>query len=85
MKPEDTERVLQEMLADHHDRMVEFDPENEVDFSYAVPDLARFRINAFRQRGSVSIVARVIARSPDDRGVRTADSDRRPSPTRSAA
>ena len=27
MKPEDTERVLQEMLADHHDRMVEFDRE----------------------------------------------------------
>ena len=61
MKPEDTERVLQEMLADHHDRMVEFDRENEVDFAFAVPGLARFRVNAFRQRGSVSIVARVIA------------------------
>ena len=61
MKPEDTERVLQEMLADHHDRMVEFDRENEVDFAFAVPGLARFRINAFRQRGSVSIAARVIA------------------------
>ena len=60
MKPEDTERVLQEMLADHHDRMVEFDRENEVDFAFAVPGLARFRINAFRQRGSVSIAARVI-------------------------
>ena len=61
MKPEDTERVLQEMLADHSDRMVEFDRENEVDFAFAVPGLARFRINAFRQRGSVSIAARVIA------------------------
>ena len=36
MRPEDTERVLQEMLADHHDRMVEFDRENEVDFAFAV-------------------------------------------------
>jgi twitching motility protein PilT len=61
MKSEDTERVLQEMLSDHHDRMVEFDRENEVDFAFAVPGLARFRINAFRQRGSVSIAARVIA------------------------
>ena len=33
---EDTERVLREMLADHHDRMAEFDRENEVDFAYAV-------------------------------------------------
>jgi twitching motility protein PilT len=61
MRPEDTERVLQEMLSDHHDRMVEFDRENEVDFAFAVPGLARFRVNAFRQRGSVSIAARVIS------------------------
>ena len=60
MRPEDTERVLQEMLAEHHDRMVEFDTENEVDFAFAVPGLARFRVNAFRQRGSVSIAMRVI-------------------------
>jgi twitching motility protein PilT len=60
MRPDDTERVLQEMLADHHDRMVEFDQENEVDFAFAVPGLARFRVNAFRQRGSVSIAMRVI-------------------------
>ncbi len=33
---------------------------NEIDFSYTVDGLARFRVNAFRQRGSVSIVARVI-------------------------
>jgi twitching motility protein PilT len=29
--------------------------------AFGVPGLARFRINAFRQRGSVSIAARVIA------------------------
>ena len=34
--------------------------ESEVDFAYAVEGLARFRVNAFRQRGSVSVVARVI-------------------------
>ncbi|HEY1511376.1 MAG TPA: type IV pilus twitching motility protein PilT [Solirubrobacteraceae bacterium] len=60
MRPEDTERVLGEMLAEHHDRMAEFDAENEVDFAFAVPGLARFRVNAFRQRGSVSIAMRVI-------------------------
>jgi twitching motility protein PilT len=60
MRPEDTERVLREMLADHADKLAEFDQENEVDFAYAVPGLARFRVNAFRQRGSISLALRVI-------------------------
>jgi twitching motility protein PilT len=59
LQPADTDRVLREMLTDH-DKLVEFDRENEVDFAYAVPGLARFRVNAFRQRGSISIAARVI-------------------------
>ena len=33
---------------------------SEVDFSYAIDGLARFRVNAFRQRGSVSLVIRAI-------------------------
>ncbi len=60
MQPEDTDAVLREMLGSDPEKLREFDAENEVDFAYAVEDLARFRINAFRQRGSVSIVARVI-------------------------
>src|SRR5919107_182767 len=57
--PEDTERALGEMLTDN-EKVSEFDSENEVDFSYAVEGLGRFRVNAFRQRGSVSIVMRAI-------------------------
>jgi twitching motility protein PilT len=60
LTPADTERVLREMLANHSDKMAAFDSDNEIDFSYTVDGLARFRVNAFRQRGSVSIVARVI-------------------------
>jgi twitching motility protein PilT len=60
LTPSETERVRRAMLAAHSDKMAAFDAENEIDFSYTVPDLARFRVNAFRQRGSVSIVARVI-------------------------
>jgi twitching motility protein PilT len=37
-----------------------FAADNELDFAYSVEGLARFRINAFRQRGSISIVARLI-------------------------
>jgi twitching motility protein PilT len=57
---EDTERVVREMLAPHPKKLGEFDTDNEVDFSYAVEGLSRFRVNAFRQRGSASVVARVI-------------------------
>jgi twitching motility protein PilT len=56
----DTERVVMEMLAGHPDKLSELQNQNEVDFSYAVEGLARFRVNAFRQRGWVSVVARVI-------------------------
>jgi twitching motility protein PilT len=37
-----------------------FEVKNDVDFSFAVPGLGRFRGNAFRQRGSVAIVLRQI-------------------------
>jgi twitching motility protein PilT len=57
--PEDTERALSEMLSDN-DKLEEFEADNEVDFSYAVEGLGRFRVNAFRQRGSVSVVMRAI-------------------------
>src|SRR5438105_11566806 len=60
MGPPDTERVMREMLAQHGDKMAEFDEQSEVDFAYSVAGLARFRVNAFRQRGAVSIAMRVI-------------------------
>jgi twitching motility protein PilT len=56
----DTERVVMEMLAGHDDKISEFQSDGEVDFSHAVAGLARFRVNAFRQRGTVSVVMRVI-------------------------
>ncbi len=39
---------------------VDVDTMREIDFSFAVPGAARFRANAFRQRGSLAIVVRVI-------------------------
>jgi twitching motility protein PilT len=68
LKPADTERVLHEMLAEHPAKLEEFEAESEVDFAHTIEDLARFRVNAFRQRGWVSIVARVIPHA-----VRTVD------------
>jgi twitching motility protein PilT len=68
---EDTEAVLRTMLTDP-DKLAEFDAEGEVDFAYSVRGLARFRVNGFRQRGSVSIAARVIpfaVRTVDELGL----------------
>jgi twitching motility protein PilT len=59
LMPEDTERALDQILTDPRLRK-EFDRDGEVDFSYAIQGLSRFRVNAFRQRGNVSIVCRAI-------------------------
>ncbi|HEY2771147.1 MAG TPA: type IV pilus twitching motility protein PilT [Solirubrobacteraceae bacterium] len=59
LRPDDTHRILHEMLTEQS-KLAEFNQEHEVDFPYSVPGLARFRVNAFFQRGTVSIVARVI-------------------------
>src|SRR5205823_11197889 len=58
LTPEGTEAVARQMLGEHPDKLGEFDEEGEVDFAYAVQGLARFRVNAFRQRGSISIALR---------------------------
>jgi twitching motility protein PilT len=59
LSPDDTELVFKEMLKEEL-KLKEFAEEFEVDFSYAVPGLARFRVNAFRQRGVISLVCRAI-------------------------
>jgi twitching motility protein PilT len=41
-------------------RRAEFDDKHEIEFSREIPGVARFRVNARRQRGGVSLVARAI-------------------------
>ena len=59
LTPEDTESTLFRMLTDES-KLDSFRAEREVDFSYSLTGVARFRVNAFVQRGSVSLVARAI-------------------------
>jgi twitching motility protein PilT len=83
LNPEDTASILEHMLTDP-ERRAEFEREGEVDFAYVVDGLARFRVNAFRQRGSISLVMRAIPfeiRTVDDLGLpqvisRLADEER---------
>ena len=58
LRPEDTEGFLKEIIPE--DLLPEFKHDGEADFSYTVPTVGRFRVNAFKQRGSVSIVMRFI-------------------------
>jgi twitching motility protein PilT len=59
LTPEDTERAVRELLNDPQ-KLEEFASEHEVDFSFSLPGCSRFRVNAFRQRGVVSMVARAV-------------------------
>jgi len=59
LTPDDTERMARELLGN---RWPELAKRGEVDFSYTVPAIGRYRINVYRQRGSVSVAARVIPR-----------------------
>jgi twitching motility protein PilT len=61
LEPEDTEQALQHLLREQPPGMrEEFYEDGEVDFAYSIRGLSRFRVNAFRQRGSVSIACRAI-------------------------
>ncbi len=59
--PPDTQRLLEQTyaLADHRsmERLLQ---QGDDDFSFSIPGLSRFRVSAFRQRGSLSAVIRVI-------------------------
>ncbi len=59
LRPGDTERTLFHMLTDEA-KLDSFRSEHEVDFSYSISGVGRFRVNAFVQRSSVSIVCRAI-------------------------
>jgi twitching motility protein PilT len=55
----DTDQALRDLLSDEH-KLDEYAEEHEVDFSYEIEGVARFRINAFQQRETTSMVCRAI-------------------------
>jgi twitching motility protein PilT len=59
LSAEDTEGALKTLLSDEA-KLAEFAREHEVDFSYEIRDVARYRINAFLQRGVISMACRAI-------------------------
>jgi len=60
MSEADLETVLQGVTVRTPHRLEAFRENGELDTSYMAPDLARFRVNGFKQRGTTSFAFRVI-------------------------
>ncbi|MDO4176126.1 MAG: PilT/PilU family type 4a pilus ATPase [Bacillota bacterium] len=59
--PPDTEELLSQIyvLANHRN-LAAVEDGGDDDFSFAIPGLSRFRVSAFKQRGALSAVIRII-------------------------
>jgi twitching motility protein PilT len=58
LTPKDTLSLAYSVLTENQKKR--FETENELDFSFGIQNLARFRGNCFKQRGCVSVVIRQI-------------------------
>src|SRR5437879_3826615 len=58
LTPKDTLSIAYSVLTENQKKR--FETENELDFSFGIQNLARFRGNVFKQRGCVSVVIRQI-------------------------
>jgi twitching motility protein PilT len=58
LMPQDTEAMLKQVM--RSDLSAQFAQTNEADFAYSIPGVGRFRVNAFRQRGSIGLVFRRV-------------------------
>ena len=70
LTPQDTQRLAYSVL--NEGQKQKFEEENELDLSFGIQGLARFRCNVYRQRGAVGCAIRVIPykiRSFDELGL----------------
>jgi len=58
LKPEHTETIAKAVL--DAAQWARFEEKGDLDCSYSIPGVARFRVNVMRQRGSISLVLRHI-------------------------
>ncbi len=66
LMPRDTEQLLREIYALAERPMDQLLQTGDDDFSFPIPGVSRFRASAYKQRGSLSIVIRLIATSLPD-------------------
>lgn len=58
LKPSDTEEMAKVLIPP--DKWDIFKENGELDFSYSIPGVSRFRVNAYHQRACVSLAIRVV-------------------------
>lgn len=61
MTPADTKQIIEEIYQLANQNTDELYNTGDADFSFAIPGLSRFRVNTFKQRGSLSAVLRIIS------------------------
>ena len=61
LMPDDSESLVRELYSMAHRSIDRCMTTGDDDFSLSVADLARFRVNTYRQRGSLSAVIRVVS------------------------
>ena len=79
LMPEDTKALISQIyeLKDHCD-MSSFLHNGEGDFSFSIPHIGRFRVNAYHQRGSQSAVLRIVKFTlPDPKALHIPENVRR--------
>ncbi|MFN8124301.1 MAG: PilT/PilU family type 4a pilus ATPase [Thermoleophilia bacterium] len=60
LTPADTDAFAAEVCERNDAKLAEFRESGDADLSFAAPGIGRFRVNLFRQRGSASMVMRVV-------------------------
>ncbi len=68
--PADAENLIMPIIPEH--ARIQLSEKGESDFSYAVTGVGRYRVNAFRQRGSYACVIRIVGTripSPQELGL----------------
>lgn len=58
LNPQDIQRLIYDILTDT--QIQQFEKERELDFSYGIVGVGRFRFNVYRQRGSIGAAMRSI-------------------------
>lgn len=68
--PTDTDPIISSMMTARQKTI--FDDKGEVDFSFSIPQLGRYRVNVFKQRGSMAAALRLVGTiipKPEELGV----------------
>jgi len=60
LSPQDTAHIAADLIGANKRAAETLQKDGACDSSYSIPDIARFRINVFRQRGTYAVVMRII-------------------------